>query len=231
MGLYQNNAGNLSLISGRGKAEYGASTMRTGTVNMTGNAGTGVWFSATVTFSEPMPDTNYLINLEVTNNAAYCLENIQFSNKTVNGFTMAAYHPTSTTATSISVKYTAYKLYSDIEYKNLIKRTVGTGTATSQTNYTFNGSTGIQYTRVGNVCTLYIQLNCTTGASYEVAVMTGLPKADQVAMNTHFWAHRWDNFNADPIGLYVNGAGTLYVKGGAASSGPYVVTFTYICKD
>lgn len=121
MGLYQNNAGNLSLISGRGKAEYGASTMRTGTVNMTGNAGTGTWFSATVTFNEPMPDTNYLINLEVTNNAAYCLENIQFSNKTVNGFTMAAYHPTGTTATSIPVKYTAYKLYSNIEYSNIVE--------------------------------------------------------------------------------------------------------------
>lgn len=121
MGLYQNNAGNLSLISGRGKAEYGASTMRTGTVNMTGASGSAAkWFSATVTFSEPMPDTNYLIDLEVTHNTAYCLENIQFSNKTVNGFTMAAYHPTGTASTSIPVKYTVYKLYSDIECSAIV---------------------------------------------------------------------------------------------------------------
>jgi hypothetical protein len=121
MGLYQNNAGNLSLISGRGKAEYGASTMRTGTVNMTGASGSAAkWFSATVTFSEPMPDANYLIDLEVTHSTAYCIENIQFTDKTVNGFTMAAYHPTGTPSTSIPVKYTAYKLYSDIECSALI---------------------------------------------------------------------------------------------------------------
>ena len=119
MGLYQNNAGTLSLISGRGKAEYGASTLRTGTINLTGT-GSGAWFTATVTFDSPMPDTDYLIETEVFNSAAYCLDNIQFSNKTVNGFTMAAFHPTSTTSTSISVKYTAYKLFTDNEYSTLV---------------------------------------------------------------------------------------------------------------
>ena len=122
MGLYQNNAGTLSLISGRGKAVYGASDVKTGTLNMASGttASTAKWFEATVTFDSPMPDTNYLINIEVTHNAQYCIENIQFDGKTVNGFHMAAYHPTGTASTSIPVKYTAYKIYEDTQYGAIV---------------------------------------------------------------------------------------------------------------
>ena len=60
MGLYKNTNGVLTPVAGRGKAEYGASTVRKGTATYTG-ATIGSYPIINVTFDTPMPDADYEI--------------------------------------------------------------------------------------------------------------------------------------------------------------------------
>lgn len=102
-------------------------------------------------------------------------------------------------------------------------------TLVTQSNYTF---AKCQYTKSGHLCTAFIQLNVITNAMSEINCASGFPRSAQDGANAHFWAFRWDNFNADPVGLYINQNGNLLVKGGiSGGSSPYVVAFTYITKD
>lgn len=108
-----------------------------------------------------------------------------------------------------------------IEYK--------TATLATQSNYTF---AKWQYTKTGHLCTAYIQVSVSSPASSEILCATGFPKAAQDGANTHFWAFRWDNFNVDPIGMYINHNGQLLIKGGiTGGTSPYVVSFTYITTE
>ena len=102
-------------------------------------------------------------------------------------------------------------------------------TLVTQSNYTF---TKCQYTKSGHLCTAFIQLNVITNAISEINCASGFPGSAQDGANAHFWAFRWDNFNVDPVGLYINQHGNLLVKGGiSGGSSPYVVAFTYITTD
>lgn len=99
----------------------------------------------------------------------------------------------------------------------------------SQSNYTFGKC---QYTKTGHLCTAYIQLAVVSPVASEINCASGFPKAAQDGANTHFWAFRWDNFNVDPVGLYINQNGNLLVKGGiTGGTSPYVVSFTYITTE
>ena len=64
MGLYKNTPGNVLVpIAGRGKAEYGASTVRTGSVALEDIAShTGK--AVDVVFDTPMPDNDYIVVLD-----------------------------------------------------------------------------------------------------------------------------------------------------------------------
>ena len=118
MGLYKHNGdGNLQIISGRGKAEYGASTIRTGTVTVSVNAGKAIVLP--ITFAEPMPDTDYMVDLEHIHTNPYSMQLTTVNNKTVNGFDLVATNFYSA-ALTYDVNYTAYKLYTDNEYNGLI---------------------------------------------------------------------------------------------------------------
>jgi len=102
-------------------------------------------------------------------------------------------------------------------------------TLVTQSNYTF---AKCQYTKSGHLCTAFIQLNVITNAMSEINCASGFPRSAQDGANAHFWAFRWDNFNADPVGMYINQNGNLLVKGGiSGGSSPYVVAFTYITTD
>lgn len=124
MGRYKVNQtdGSLSLISGRGKAEYGASTMRTGQATLTMLENQGNYANATVTFETPMPDANYEVILSKPESTYYRVS-INVTSKTVNGFNITASSFTemqSTAWSSIKVDWCAFKLYTDTEYNNIL---------------------------------------------------------------------------------------------------------------
>lgn len=120
------STGDLIRVAGQGKAEYGASTVRRGTFTGTDN-GTGL-INITVTFDTPMPDADYLV--EITDVSS--VENfwVSVAAKTKNGF--ALYLRKSTGGSSITVDgtYTAFKLYTDTEYNNLLNNAVLTSDVT-----------------------------------------------------------------------------------------------------
>ena len=115
MGRYKVNQtdGSLSLISGHGKAEYGASTVRTGRVNFAITADTNI--TQSITFNEPMPDADYLVDIfNISQHSFWTI-----SGKTANGFNL---HIRSTaTDPTYGVTYTAFKLYTDTEYNEVLK--------------------------------------------------------------------------------------------------------------
>ncbi len=117
MGLYENTNGVLSPIAGRGKAEYGASTIRTGTISFT--AESAQWNRVNVTFDEPMPDADYLVDLIITSDEpsmGNCTP-YMIPSKSATGFTFKMY---CSAARGITIAYTAYKLYTDNEYNGLL---------------------------------------------------------------------------------------------------------------
>lgn len=142
--------------------------------------------------------------------------------------------PTNTSVNYI-IKATTISLPSDFEaavdekIDDITSIEYNSATLVSQSNYTFDKC---QYTKSGHLCTAFIQLDVITNATSEINCASGFPRSAQDGANAHFWAFRWDNFNVDPVGLYINQNGNLLVKGGiSGGSSPYVVAFTYITKD
>ena len=117
--------GSLTQIAGRGKAEYGASTIRTGTIEIPKyEDGDNIGKELTVTFDTPMPDSDYLLDINSFSN--YNIYTLAVRNKTANGFTLLvrlsfAQSTTITgTANPRNLYYTAFKLYTDTEYNELL---------------------------------------------------------------------------------------------------------------
>ena len=116
MGLYKNTNGVLSPIAGRGKAEYGASTVRTGTASIP-QSSAGATNVVSVTFDKPMPDADYLVNFECST-SVIDLRLVSFD-KTATGFKIG-YYASAATGSASTAKYTAFKLYTDTEYNGLL---------------------------------------------------------------------------------------------------------------
>lgn len=115
MGFYENTNGVLSPIAGRGKAEYGASTVRTGTVNVSAIPADDT-VTGTVTFDTPMPDANYIIDLKPNTTRI----NIIITAKSANGFSYTARNLFDIATSTWNFYYTAFKLYTDNEYNGLL---------------------------------------------------------------------------------------------------------------
>ena len=131
MGLYKNNNGVLIPIAGRGKAEYGASTTRrnTWTNSEAIDEGSSVAFS--VAFDIPMPDDNYEVDWTCSASALHPV----IETKTASGFTGHAYRLVSP-AVEIGngvINFTAFRLYTDLEYNELLDDTSGLMKYTSET--------------------------------------------------------------------------------------------------
>lgn len=120
MGLYLNDNGNLSPIAGRGKAEYGASTVRTGTFKNP-EVQANSYATKTITFDTPMPDSNYELSFEkVSTSLCY----IEVVSKAAASFVVRFVRPftggTPLAANDSTWNYTAFKLYTDNEYNGLL---------------------------------------------------------------------------------------------------------------
>ena len=109
--------GNYKQVAGRGRAEYGASTVRTGTYTIDEMApGGALW--KTFTFSDPMPDGDYMVDFSFPATASIYAqayeknaENVKVSFRNIS---------TNDTFTNVVVNYTCYKLYTDTEYNNIL---------------------------------------------------------------------------------------------------------------
>ena len=125
MGLYKNNNGVLSPIAGRGKAEYGASTVRTGTITLSSGVAVGSYTTIDVTFSEPMPDADYEVVLAIPVNGSGHGEHTNAGayhawGKTATGFRFTVAAPTAAISAGYAINYTAFKLYTDKEYNDIL---------------------------------------------------------------------------------------------------------------
>ena len=169
MGRYKvdQTTGALSLLAGRGKAEYGASTVRTGTVTLTApEPNSSVLSYATVVFDTPMPDTDYIVELEISSAISTA---IAVKSKTVNGFVVNIRNASviaSATIGTITISYTAFKLYTDTEYNEVLDRTDANsfGTVVDITSYNSDSN---MYTCPSDG---YLQLVATSGGTYQIQV-------------------------------------------------------------
>lgn len=121
MGLYKNKNGVLSPIAGRGRAEYGASTVRTGTSSITAGIQAGAVATVEITFTDPMPDADYLVDISFVQvkNLAFSIGKRQKTKFTViitNTGTVDYF------GADTMFKYTAFKLYTDTEYNSILNK-------------------------------------------------------------------------------------------------------------
>lgn len=115
MGLYKNTSGVLTPIAGRGKAEYGASTVRKGTLNVPVNQATGGIF---IEFDTPLPDNDYIVSWEFDDCADGDAAHIVGPHyKYATGFGL--YYFGGFTK-DVRIKWTAFKLYTDNQYNELL---------------------------------------------------------------------------------------------------------------
>lgn len=129
MGLYKNQNGVLIPIAGRGKAEYGASTIRTGTFTnpaVSAEATSGI----TITFDTPMPDADYEVDLMQDGYQSALV--FWVYGKTATGFSVRFWRAAvgDIPANTSAYKYTAYKLYTDNEYNNILAAMPSTADST-----------------------------------------------------------------------------------------------------
>ena len=116
--LVDPTTGELTQVAGRGRAEYGASTIRQGTLTLSGTIVPGDGTSGVVTFDTPMPDADYIVYLAMVSD--YNLQ-LVVSNQTKTGFKVQSLRPS--TASSINnpeIKWKAVRIYSDIEINDLV---------------------------------------------------------------------------------------------------------------
>lgn len=123
MGLYKYDNGVLIPIAGRGKAEYGASTTRNNTWTNTETIAPGGSVPFSVAFDVPMPDANYEVNWTCSASALHPV----IDEKTASGFTGYAYRLVSPAVDSGNgvINFTAFRLYTDLEYNELLDDTEG----------------------------------------------------------------------------------------------------------
>lgn len=115
---YNPTTGELELLAGQGKAEYGASTERKGDIVIPATTA-GNFQSVSVVFAQAMPDNDYTIVIdEGSDTWAHCSVNV--TNKTTTGFTLFFLNVAGADAPQMSFKYRAFKLYTDTEYNSIL---------------------------------------------------------------------------------------------------------------
>lgn len=115
MGRYANVNGVLTPIAGRGKAEYGASTLRKGTLTVPVNQATGGIF---IEFDTPLPDNDYIVSWEFDDCADGDAAHIVGPHyKYTTGFGLYYFGGFSK---DVIIRWTAFKLYTDNQYNELL---------------------------------------------------------------------------------------------------------------
>ena len=168
MGRYKVNQsdGSLQMISGRGKAEYGASTVRKNTFNQV--VGTGTFEVISIAFSTPMPDADYVVDFTFDNDSTTTAFSYAVSNKTASGFDIT-FGNQFTQAQRYKGTVTAFKLYTDTEYNEVLEKINGSG-VTSLTDSIWTTSYANNATRNG--CVVNITGGGVTASKVQVTANT-----------------------------------------------------------
>lgn len=187
--------GNYKYVAGRGKAEYGASTVRTGTIaqNTVINANSVYVYSAT--FSSPMPDTDYCIDISFVNQSNYMFT-YEVRSKTVDGFSILIGRPFSSNmpANSITINYKAYKLYTDTEYNNILAAMPSDASASNKLMTRAQSGAILPLVNLGTEYTAELKADISSG-KFEKAVVGGyLTINGHVYYFAHpdYWLHTGD---------------------------------------
>ena len=115
----KNSGGDWVQCAGQGRAEYGASTMRSGSVTTPVIAGNS-YATVEVTFSTSMPDADYIAVLSARN-ANWTKACYTVTTKTASGFVIACSNTTSAEMPAQTIDYTAFKLYTDTTYNKILE--------------------------------------------------------------------------------------------------------------
>lgn len=121
--LVNPTTGALTRVAGRGKAEYGASSVRSGTYIPSGPVKTQDDLPFSVTFSEPMPDNDYQVIFGSSSyGAASGTIQCVVRSRSTTGFTGIIRNVGQDEVSVASGTFTwfAFKLYSDVEYSNIV---------------------------------------------------------------------------------------------------------------
>lgn len=110
--------GNWRKAAGNGKAEYGASTVRSGLINVPQVDAEGT-ADVEVIFDTPMPDADYQVTIEYPTVGTINLI-AWIKSKTANGFILGVGRPMDKESQTNVIKYTAFKLYTDTEYNEVL---------------------------------------------------------------------------------------------------------------
>ncbi len=235
--LTKNSNGEWIQVAGQGKAEYGASTVRKGTITIPETT-TVPYENVMVTFSTPMPDADYIVSLEIPGDSSCWHQKSIFVstlNKTKNGFMLYVGTTDSALYAGTTVNYTAFKLYTDTEYNSLLdlpeqieaveddveamkSETSGFATIAS-------GLSGeVTWTKIGRL--VQVRVNNIRNESGAIAggatICTGLPVAKNT---TSFAIGRYPN-EANVVDLISNGelrqTGMYSVAGGIGMFGDFM---------
>ena len=145
-----NQDGSVSQVAGNGKAEYGASTVRRGTVTVSADTSTN-YVTSTVTFADAMPDSNYDVTIYMTGENGYNVVQWIVQNKSATGFQVTCatvdgqYFQDS--SHSFTFSYTAFKLYTDLDYNRILSAMPTSASSSNKlaTSSDVNGLSSLDY--------------------------------------------------------------------------------------
>ena len=121
--LVDSTTGALTRVAGRGKAEYGASAIRSGTYTPSSSVQVQEDLPFSVTFSEPMPDDDYQVIFgSSSNNTSSGTMQCVVRSRSTTGFAGVIRNVGTIEISAASGRFTwfAFKLYSDVEYSNIV---------------------------------------------------------------------------------------------------------------
>lgn len=168
--------GNWVRAAGNGRAEYGASTVRSGTVTVTMPSSKDGIVDTDIIFSAPMPDDDYIVSLEYSE-VGDCA--VQPVSKTASGFRVRSSAATDgALSAERTINYTAFKLYTDKEYNEVLDDVAGLKKETSGAATMTSGLSGqVTWLKIGRL--VQVRVNNVRNESGAIAsgsaLCTGLP--------------------------------------------------------
>ena len=121
--LVDPTTGDLTRVAGRGCAEYGASAVRSGTYTPASAVQAQEDLNFSITFDTPMPDSDYQVIFGSSSNSSSSgIIQCVVRSRTPTGFTGVVRNVGNSSVSVVSGTFTwfAFKLYSDVEYNNIV---------------------------------------------------------------------------------------------------------------
>lgn len=174
-GSLQKIAGNTVILDAT------TSEIRSGTFSLSGTS----WSTQNITFTTPMPDTNYVVNIESNGLSGGAITPFRIANKTINGFTLGIYSNEAITYTGTYYAIRLVELEGYTEIQNKINNP-DTEPTENSTNLVESGGV---YEMIKNASSVFIGTAAewaieTDKESYQLAVITDTDTINTVNSTT-----------------------------------------------